>query len=57
MIEKEVAILEKNPDIGAVCCELQRFGEKNYIIKRPIEWSLKYALFEDKGRECGYAGE
>ena len=30
--------------------------EKNYVIKRPAEWSLKYALFEDRGRECGYAG-
>ena len=56
MIEKEVNILEKNQNIGAVCCELQRFGEKNYVIKRPAEWSLKYALFEDRGRECGYAG-
>ena len=56
MISKEVEILENNTNIGAVCCELQRFGKQTYLIKRPQKWSLDFALFVDKGNTCGYAG-
>ena len=56
LIEKEVKILEENPDVGAVCCELKRFGKKTYVIKRPLIWSLKYAITKDLGNLCGYAG-
>ena len=56
LIEKEVNFLENNRDYGAVCCEIQRFGKKSFNIKRPKEWTLKYAIFEDLGRLCGYAG-
>lgn len=45
LIEKEVKILEENPEVGAVACELQRFGKRDVIIKRPKVWSLKEALF------------
>ena len=56
LLEKEVTFLNKNPDYGAVCCELKRFGKKDYYIRRPANWTLFFALFQDNGRLCGYAG-
>ena len=55
LIEKEVKILEENPNVGAVCCELQRFGDKKEHIGRPQVWSLKQALFGNMHR-YGYEG-
>ena len=55
LIEKEVTLLETHPDVGAVACELQRFGKKKTLIKRPIKWSLREALFGNMGR-YGYEG-
>ena len=56
LLEKEVSFLAKNPEYSAVCCELKRFGKKTFLIKRPDVWTLKYAILEDHGRLCGYAG-
>lgn len=56
LIEKEVTMLEKNKHIGAVCCELQRFGDKTQHIKRPKVWSLEGILFGRKINGAGYAG-
>lgn len=55
LIEKEVKILEKNPNVGAVGCELKRFGNSKEYLKRPKVWSLKEALFGDM-RGYGYEG-
>ena len=55
LIEKEVAILEKYPNVGAVCCELQRFGKKVEHIRRPKKWDLKKILDGDY-HGVGYAG-
>lgn len=43
-IEKEVNILENNPDVGAVCCNIRRFEDANYAIIRPQHWDLKRIL-------------
>lgn len=56
LIEKEVKILETDTKYGAVCCELQRFGKQHSRIGRPVIWDLKKALYEDKGKQCGYEG-
>lgn len=55
LIEKEVSILERNPNIGAVCCELQRFGRRDQHIKRPKSWNLR-AILEGCINGVGYAG-
>ncbi|MBO4622268.1 MAG: glycosyltransferase [Bacilli bacterium] len=55
LIEKEVAILEADPEVGAVACELQRFGKQTALIKRPTDWSLEEALFKNMHR-YGYEG-
>lgn len=55
MIEKEVKMLEENPEIGATCCELKRFGQRTQIIKRPKEWILKDVL-DGHIDGAGYAG-
>ena len=55
LIEKEVSILERNPNIGAVCCELQRFGRRDQHIKRPKSWNLR-AVLEGCINGVGYAG-
>lgn len=55
LIEKEVKILEENPKVGAVGCELQRFGNSKEYLKRPRVWSLKEALFGNM-RGYGYEG-
>lgn len=47
LIEKEVLFLENHPNVGAVCCELQRFGTSNAYIKRPIKWNLNKILKKD----------
>lgn len=54
LIEKEVMFLEKNPEYGAVCCELQRFGKKEQHIKRPKTWDIKVPL---SGKISGYGYE
>lgn len=55
MVEREVDVLENNPKLGAVCCELHRFGKRCQNIRRPKEWNLKEVL---KGNidGVGYAG-
>lgn len=55
LIEKEVRVLENNPNIGAICCELRRFGYRHSIIRRPKKWSLEEALFVNMNK-YGYAG-
>ena len=55
LLEKEVTVLEKNSNIGAVCCELQRFGKKDQYIKRPQVWNLKNIL-NGNISGVGYAG-
>lgn len=54
LIEKEVTFLENNPEYGAVCCELQRFGKKEQHIKRPKIWDIKVPL---SGKISGYGYE
>lgn len=55
LIEKEVNVLENNPNVGAVCCELQRFGRRKQHIHRPVNWNLSKILSGDV-RGAGYAG-
>ncbi len=55
LIEKEVRVLESNPLVGAVCCELQRFGRRSQHIRRPLVWSLPKILAGNING-CGYAG-
>ena len=55
LIEKEVTFLENNPEYGAVCCELQRFGLKKEHITRPEHWNLYEALFKSM-HGYGYEG-
>ena len=55
LIEKEVKVLEENPKIGAVCCEIQRFGQEGYIIRRPQKWNLNEIL-AGQVRNVGYGG-
>jgi len=55
LIEKEVTFLENNPNYGAVCCELKRFGKRQQYIHRPVQWNLKSVLF-GKINGYGYAG-
>ena len=55
LLMKEVTFLDHNLDYGAVCCELQRFGNSVQIIRRPKEWSLddvRAGIFHG----YGYAG-
>lgn len=47
LIEKEVLFLEKHPNVGAICCELQRFGTSSTHIKRPVKWDLNKILKKD----------
>lgn len=55
LIEKEVNILENNPNIGTVCCNIQRFEDQQKIIIRPNVWNLNKILqYELKG--TGYDG-
>lgn len=55
LIEKEANILNSNLLIGAVCCDLHRFGRHNQIIKRPKEWDIK-TILSGQVDGCGYAG-
>ena len=55
LLEKEVDILESNPKVGAVCCELHRFGKRVQNIRRPKEWNLKKILAGNING-AGYAG-
>lgn len=56
LIEKEVAVLEKNPEAGAVCCELKRFGEYDQHIKRPLKWDYRSIIENKRFGGTGYAG-
>ena len=55
LIEKEVNVLEKDETIGAVCCELKRFGKRHQLIKRPTFWNIAIPL-SGKVNGYGYAG-
>ena len=55
LLEREVKLLENNPQTGAVACELQRFGKKHTCIRRPIKWDLQEALFKNMN-QYGYEG-
>ena len=55
LIEKEVNILENKPELGAVCCELQRFGQKEQHILRPQKWDL-IKILNGHIYGTGYAG-
>ena len=55
LIEKEVDILNSNLLVGAVCCDLHRFGRHNQIIKRPKKWDIK-TILSGQVDGCGYAG-
>ena len=47
LIEKEVAILERNPNVGAVCCDLMRFNKRRQHIRRPKVWVLQNNNFKN----------
>lgn len=55
LIEKEVNVLNNNLLIGAVCCDLHRFGKHNQIIQRPKNWNMK-SILNGHVEGCGYAG-
>lgn len=55
LVEKEVSVLESEPEVGAVCCELRRFGRRLQYIRRPKEWNLK-SILDGNYRGAGYAG-
>lgn len=55
LIEKEVKLLEKDETIGAVCCQLERFGRRHQLIKRPINWDIRIPLHGNVNG-YGYAG-
>ena len=55
LIKQEVDVLESNPRIGAVCCELHRFGKRIQNIRRPKEWNLK-TILDGHINGAGYAG-
>ena len=55
LVEREVALLEENPDVGATCCELHRFGKRVQNIRRPKEWILEDVL-AGHINGVGYAG-
>ena len=54
--KKEVKVLESDERIGAVCCELKRFGDKEQHIHRPKIWNLKNIVMDRKINGAGYAG-
>jgi glycosyltransferase involved in cell wall biosynthesis len=55
LLMKEVNFLDRNLDYGAVCCELQRFGDSVQIIRRPEEWDIE-TIKSGKIHGYGYAG-
>ena len=55
LVEKEVSVLENNPKVGAVCCELRRFGKRIQFIRRPKTWDLK-SILAGNINGVGYAG-
>ena len=55
LLEKEVNVLEKFPEYGAVCCQLERFGNTSNVIHRPKEWDL-YDILKGNLGGTGYAG-
>lgn len=56
LIEKEVKVLEENENIGAVCCELKRFGDGSQHITRPKEWNYKNIVENRIYTGTGYGG-
>lgn len=56
LIEKEVTFLENNSEYGAICCELQRFGEYDNKIHRPYVWNYKEIIIKRRFGGTGYGG-
>ena len=60
LLRKEVEFLERDRFAIAVCCELQKFGCSNTLIKRPLLWNpVKIRLAEEfipHYHGWGYAG-
>lgn len=56
LIKKEVELLEENPSVGAVCCELKRFGDYDQHIIRPKEWNYEKIIKNKQTAGTGYAG-
>jgi glycosyltransferase involved in cell wall biosynthesis len=56
LIKEEVEFLENNETIGAVCCELERFGKAYQHITRPKIWDFTEIVINRKLAGTGYAG-
>lgn len=56
LIKEEVKFLENNETIGAVCCELERFGNTCQHITRPEIWDFADIVNNKKLAGTGYAG-
>lgn len=57
MLEKEVTYLENHPEVGAVCCELKRFGcDQHQHIRRPKVWDYNNIVNNRIFAGTGYAG-
>lgn len=56
LIEKEVTYLEASPNLGAVCCQLQRFGDTEQLITRPKNWDYRTIVEKRLLAGTGYAG-
>lgn len=56
LIEKEVNFLNENPEYGAVCCELKRFGTRDQHITRPKVWDYEDIVKNKRYGGTGYAG-
>lgn len=55
LIEKEVKILENNPKVGTVCCNIKRFEDKRKVITRPMVWNINKIL-QNELKGTGYDG-
>ena len=55
LIEKEVKILENNPKVGTVCCNIKKFENNNKIIFRPKTWNITKIL-QGELKGTGYDG-
>ena len=56
LLKKEVEFLDNNPEYGAVCCDLLRFGLKKEHIVRPKKWVLEDIVQHRIFKGTGYAG-
>lgn len=41
LLEREVSFLNENPDYIGVCCNLQKFGKRDTVVKRPDVWDIE----------------